>query len=267
MCPKDYLIEQLKLQREWKLNQLRLQQEAAVASEAKANESKTATMSKEAVKKPFRTLIITVAEEERLIQEVLTAERIELLNTQPCPGCNVRIEKNGGCSHMHCSRCDLHFTWMAQTQLNAPVEGLFITQSSKGFMEVETVKEELAKVTKKGQPNEILSSRRRSLESINAFSENKYVDGQTLSAVTSDSQTQKPVEEEAGIVLNNRSAIGAAMLSRVRKCPYKQCNKLNVRSTNDNLITCSECMRTYCFLCGKGVNGLRHFPKKCQRYT
>ncbi len=33
------------------------------------------------------------------------------LNTQPCPNCNKRIEKNGGCSHMHCKQCDHHFTW------------------------------------------------------------------------------------------------------------------------------------------------------------
>lgn len=28
-----------------------------------------------------------------------------------CPGCNVPIEKNGGCDEMICSRCQTHFYW------------------------------------------------------------------------------------------------------------------------------------------------------------
>lgn len=29
-----------------------------------------------------------------------------------CPGCRVPIEKNGGCNHMTCSRCQSHFNWL-----------------------------------------------------------------------------------------------------------------------------------------------------------
>jgi hypothetical protein len=32
-------------------------------------------------------------------------------NTKNCPQCGVAIEKNGGCSHMHCVQCDTHFDW------------------------------------------------------------------------------------------------------------------------------------------------------------
>ena len=115
----------------------------------------------------------------------------------------------------------------------------------------------------------MLSFEIRSLQSIVAcFSASKYVDGQTSSAVTVDSQVQQPADEEdAVIVVDNRSSLGAAMLSRVKKCPSKQCHILNVRLGNDNLISCSECQKPYCFLCGKRVNGERHFAKKCQRYT
>lgn len=28
-----------------------------------------------------------------------------------CPKCFAAIEKNGGCNHMHCSRCNTHFDW------------------------------------------------------------------------------------------------------------------------------------------------------------
>eukprot|EP00823_Brevimastigomonas_motovehiculus_P001753 TRINITY_DN1238_c0_g1_i1.p1 TRINITY_DN1238_c0_g1~~TRINITY_DN1238_c0_g1_i1.p1 ORF type:complete len:559 (+),score=173.09 TRINITY_DN1238_c0_g1_i1:23-1699(+) len=36
-------------------------------------------------------------------------------NTKPCPKCAVRIEKNGGCDHMHCSRCNYDF-WYSTGQ-------------------------------------------------------------------------------------------------------------------------------------------------------
>jgi len=32
-------------------------------------------------------------------------------NTKPCPKCHVPIVKNGGCSHMKCSRCSYEFCW------------------------------------------------------------------------------------------------------------------------------------------------------------
>lgn len=32
-------------------------------------------------------------------------------NTRPCPRCNVRIEKNGGCSHVVCQQCHHGFCW------------------------------------------------------------------------------------------------------------------------------------------------------------
>jgi len=34
-----------------------------------------------------------------------------VLHTKKCPGCGVRIEKNSGCSHMHCVCCKAHFCW------------------------------------------------------------------------------------------------------------------------------------------------------------
>uniref|UniRef100_A0A5F9CK12 RING-type domain-containing protein n=1 Tax=Oryctolagus cuniculus TaxID=9986 RepID=A0A5F9CK12_RABIT len=34
-------------------------------------------------------------------------------HTKDCPKCNIRIEKNGGCNHMQCSKCKHDFCWMS----------------------------------------------------------------------------------------------------------------------------------------------------------
>jgi hypothetical protein len=36
----------------------------------------------------------------------------ERSNTRPCPKCNTRIEKNGGCNHMSCTSCRHQFCWI-----------------------------------------------------------------------------------------------------------------------------------------------------------
>jgi ariadne-2 len=33
-------------------------------------------------------------------------------NTKDCPKCSTAIEKNGGCNHMHCTKCNQDFCWM-----------------------------------------------------------------------------------------------------------------------------------------------------------
>ncbi|XP_067943312.1 uncharacterized protein [Watersipora subatra] len=36
-------------------------------------------------------------------------------NRQKCPGCGFGIEKNEGCLHMHCTKCNAHFCWNCLT--------------------------------------------------------------------------------------------------------------------------------------------------------
>jgi hypothetical protein len=38
--------------------------------------------------------------------------------TVKCPGCRVPIEKNGGCDHMVCRQCHLHFNWNQAKNFN-----------------------------------------------------------------------------------------------------------------------------------------------------
>jgi hypothetical protein len=35
-----------------------------------------------------------------------------------CPGCQISIEKDGGCNHMHCTACDCHFRWDTAAGVN-----------------------------------------------------------------------------------------------------------------------------------------------------
>ncbi len=33
-------------------------------------------------------------------------------HTKPCGGCGARIQRNGGCNHIVCTRCRRHFCWV-----------------------------------------------------------------------------------------------------------------------------------------------------------
>ena len=42
----------------------------------------------------------------------LADEHYLLKNTKNCPGCGVNIEKNEGCDHMTCKKCQFEFCWL-----------------------------------------------------------------------------------------------------------------------------------------------------------
>ncbi|CAL1593369.1 unnamed protein product [Knipowitschia caucasica] len=42
------------------------------------------------------------------------------VNSKNCPHCFIRIQKDGGCNHMTCSRCRRHFCWKCLTLSPAP---------------------------------------------------------------------------------------------------------------------------------------------------
>lgn len=50
------------------------------------------------------------AAEARRVEE--DASKVTVVRTtRPCPNCGVPIEKNGGCRHMRCTRCNQRYNW------------------------------------------------------------------------------------------------------------------------------------------------------------
>jgi len=118
----------------------RREQENALAQLNKIQEEKKPAVAE--VQK-YRQIVIDRSEEDGLLEEILTSARIESLHTQHCPNCHVRIEKNGGCSHMHCSRCDHHFTWESIQKSEVFNTNSLLNYSSNNPIPIESIKEEL----------------------------------------------------------------------------------------------------------------------------
>jgi len=105
LCRDQDLAEQIERAR-------KKQQEQLLTTLARTNEKiQDSFDSRARFTKKFEEISIDFTKEIDLFEEVMNAERMSSLGTQQCPQCHVMIEKNGGCSHMHCTQCDLHFTW------------------------------------------------------------------------------------------------------------------------------------------------------------
>ena len=153
MCPKDYIVEQLRLQREKERLRIERQQEEARAQLALAAKDKQLSALQKRASQQYRQIVIKLSDESSLLEEILNAERMESLNTQRCPKCNIKIEKNGGCSHMHCTRCDHHFTWQIVEKDNDPTNFTIMNSSDQNADHVESAKEELNKIANLGMPS------------------------------------------------------------------------------------------------------------------
>jgi len=36
-----------------------------------------------------------------------------------CPGCRIRVEKDGGCNAMYCRNCGMHWCWLCRVDIDA----------------------------------------------------------------------------------------------------------------------------------------------------
>ena len=164
MCPEDYLLKQLILQqrkirersakqqqeerertqKEKDEKRIVKQREKSLVESTRIEKQKKYLAEKNLAQQQYREIVIDLSEEDTLLEEILNAERMEVLNTQPCPNCHVKIEKNGGCTHIHCSRCDYNFTWSAPEGHLVPKITSLLYHSSDA-MQVESIKTELNK--------------------------------------------------------------------------------------------------------------------------
>jgi hypothetical protein len=265
MCPKDYVVEQLRLQQEKERERIRKEQEEARERiqkvqekdrkrHAKQEEKAQAELDRierkqrtederELARQNYRGITIDLTEEDTILETILNAERMEALNTQPCPKCRVKIEKNGGCTHMHCSRCDHDFTWSTVEGPQDPRITSLLYHSSTA-QSVESIREELNKKLDTGLKYIIFK-----------IKPNVYF------------LLVKVSEDDEKVIINNRSFIGSAIVKRVKPCPNVSCQKLNVKMGDDNWIVCKGCLEQYCFLCTQPIKGLQHFQKRCDRHT
>ncbi len=138
MCPKDYLIEQLKLEKQKLLARLQQNKEATLARLSKNNEK--------------RLLSITKLTEPKYHEIVIKlSERLALFDMQYCPKCHVPIEKIGGCSQMNCTRCGGIFTWREVGTCPVSTGIPFLAKNGENVVKLESVKEELYKVASLGE--------------------------------------------------------------------------------------------------------------------
>ncbi|CAF4070093.1 unnamed protein product [Adineta steineri] len=223
MCPEDHLAEQLRLQQRKIRERIAKQQieerertqngkdqkriakkrEKAYAESLRIDKEKKDLAEKNLVKQQYREIAIDLSEEDALLEEILTAERMEVLNTQPCPNCHVKIEKNGGCLHMHCSRCGYSFIWSA-LERRQPLQMTSLLYHSSDVMPIQSIKTELYK---KSDTEKV-----------------------------SEQSKEDEIEQDSTVLINNRSFIGSAIVKRVKQCPNISCNKLNVKMGEDNWI-------------------------------
>ncbi|CAM4804306.1 unnamed protein product [Rotaria magnacalcarata] len=190
-------------------------------------------------------IVVKLSEQDSLLQEILTAERINSQGIQYCPQCHVPIEKNGGCLHMHCARCNNDFTWRIIQEPTASIITPYLENEDN--MEIESFKEEFNKAA--------------------SLVENPVQENLQILSDQTGNNNQQINDEDLKISIDNRSTIGSIILNRVKVCPSKSCKKTNVKMKEDNWMICSTCMKQYCFLCGAGVNGQKHFANKCIRNT
>jgi E3 ubiquitin-protein ligase RNF14 len=170
----------------------------------------------------MQALNLSPDDEENVLREVLAVARIES-STRLCPNikCKVPIEKNAGCDHMYCTRCQTHFNWSDVTD-----------QTSDAKILVEKYENDIDKL-------------HNALEKERNLNDN-------------DDILKAPVAP----------LISKLLQQRAKKCPNKNCERVNIKSGSGNYLICPHCKRGFCFSCGQSVNNPKtHFGHACKQHS
>jgi hypothetical protein len=57
-------------------------------------------------------------------EDAASLREIKAMGAKPCPNCGVNIEKEGGCDHMSCKKCQHHFCWQCLVPYTGAVQHL-----------------------------------------------------------------------------------------------------------------------------------------------
>jgi hypothetical protein len=146
----QHISEKSSIEQKKERQQIQRHEEKVLATLAKAENTKKSLVEENLATQKYRQIVIKLSDEQTLLEEILNAERIESLNTQPCPKCHVQIEKNGGCSHMHCSRCDHNFNWQTIDKPGISQNISLLYKYMRNSEQIESVKEEVNQVAHTG---------------------------------------------------------------------------------------------------------------------
>ena len=145
-CPRDHIMKEFRLQQEKQQKRdrkkLSKQHDTAQAESTRMEAHQRVAAERELARQNYREITIDLLEEDTLLEKILNAERLQAMNTQLCPKCHVRIEKNGGCSHMSCSRCGHSFCWSTTEGPEDP-KIISLLHHSSSDQSIESIREAL----------------------------------------------------------------------------------------------------------------------------
>lgn len=161
-----------------------------------------------------------------LKNQVLSLEHIDK-NSSPCPGCNMAIEKNGGCNHMYCIYCHTHYCHVCHamgidySHFGSEACVLF-DQEALNEWEQQFNQQLQVRIQPFLLKKLVLGQWRRRSVRISSMSHSSWVECCRLRVARRDEGQQK-------------------------RCPT--CMTPNMKNHRNNLIRCYVCSSRYCFIC------------------
>eukprot|EP00033_Pygsuia_biforma_P001211 GCRY01001374.1.p1 GENE.GCRY01001374.1~~GCRY01001374.1.p1 ORF type:complete len:619 (+),score=134.06 GCRY01001374.1:157-2013(+) len=161
------------------------------------------------------------------------------LFTKPCPRCSARIFKTGGCRHMHCSVCNMHFCWRCLKDISEERYAHFragactVFGGGNGNVILGDEGYDPMAVGEAQQRMKVLDKMERKVNEM----QNKF----------KDILDTKNIGHAVGVDFN---------------CP--KCGADVTKKTESNSLRCFKCNIFFCAVCGEEIFGRYHFsPYAC----